>query len=124
MMLTSQVVFLSLTIGNITAHIKIVKGGVRSVASVMVRNEYIEESKRLIKAEKLFMILSPRAENHTTIYIFKHSCMKNVINFTLSKPCNKKALIQWIHGKMFGYPDEEIARFIGKNQNITSSCDY
>ncbi|MCK4644952.1 MAG: hypothetical protein KAU46_01755 [Candidatus Aminicenantes bacterium] len=93
----------------------LVKAGVRSTALVMVRNEHIEECKRFIKTENLFMVLNPRGEHHTTIYMFKHSCVENIINFTLDKPYNKKALIRWIEGKMFSYSDEEIARFMGKS---------
>jgi len=96
-------------------HATLVNADVRPVALVMARNEHIEEGKNLIKTENLFMVLNPRGENHTAIYIFKHPCVENVINFTLGKPYNRKALMQWIEGKMFGYSDEEIARFIGKN---------
>jgi hypothetical protein len=60
----------------------LVKAGVRPSALIMVRNEYVEEGKNLIKTENLFMILNPRGENHTAIYIFKYPCVENVINFT------------------------------------------
>ena len=100
------------------SHVMLINAGVRPVALLMVRNEHIEESKNLIKTENLFMVLNPRGENHTAIYIFKHPCVENVINFTLGKPYNKKALMQWIEGKMFGYPDEEIARFIGRENKV------
>ena len=104
-------------------HAMLINAGVRPVALVMVRNEHIEENKKLIKTEKLFAVLNSRGENHTAIYIFKHPCVENIINFTLDKPYNKKALMQWIEGKMFGYSDEEIVRFINlerqrKNNNI------
>ena len=104
--------FLPQIIGSIRTHVMLVKAGVRPVASVMARNEHIEECKKLIKTEKLFMVLNPRGKNHTTIYIFKHPCVENVINFTLGNPYDRKALIQWIEGKMFGYSDEEIAGFV------------
>jgi len=96
-------------------HVMLVNAGVRPVASVMVRNEHIEECKKRIKTENLFIVLNPRGENHTTIYIFKHPCVENVINFTLGKPHDRKALVQWIEGKMFGYSDEEIEKYIKRS---------
>ena len=107
-----QIDFLSLTMNSIMIHAMLVNAGVRSVASVMVRNEYIEECENRIRTENLFMVLNPRGKNHTTFYIFKHLCVENVINFTLGKPYDRKALMQWIEGKMFGYSDEEIAGFV------------
>lgn len=100
------------SMNTITTHSMLIDAGVRPVAEVMVNNEDVEKCKSFIKSENLFIVLNPRGKKHTAIYIFKHPCLENVINFTLDKPCNKKALIQWIHGKMFGYSDEEIARFI------------
>ena len=97
---------------SIMTHAMLINAGVRPVALVMVRNEHIEESKKLIKTENLFMVLNPRGENHTAIYIFKYFCIENVINFTLGKNYDRKALMQWIEGKMFGYSDEGINRFI------------
>lgn len=118
MMLTSRINFLSLTMSSIMIHIMLVNAGVRPVASVMVRNEHIEEIKKLIKTENLFMVLNPRGENHATIYIFKHSYVENVINFTLGKPHDRKALMRWIEGKMFGYSDEEIAKYVTETCNL------
>ena len=89
-----------------------IKACVRPVALMMIRNEHVEECKRFIKNENLFVVLNPRGENHAAIYIFKHPCVENVIKFTLGKSYNKRVLIKWIEGKMFGYPDEEIIKFI------------
>ena len=101
-----------MTTNSTRIHIMLVNAGVRPVALVMVRNNHIEESKNLIKTENLFMILNPRGENHTAIYIFKHHYVENIINFTLGKPHDRKALMWWMEGKMFGYSDEEIARYV------------
>lgn len=115
MISTSQIDSLSLTIGSIMTHIMLVNAGVRPIALIMVRNEHIEECKKRIKTKNLFAVLNPRGENHTAIYIFKHPCVESVINFTLGKPHNKTILMQWIEGKMFGYSDEEIEKFIRGN---------
>jgi len=93
----------------------LVNTGVRLVAEQAIQNYCVSECLGLIKKEGLQYILNPRDETHTAIYMFKYSCMKDVINFTLGKPYNKKALIHWINGKMFGYPDEEIDEYISKN---------
>ena len=94
-----------------------VEAGIRPAASVMIRNNLIKISEQRTKGEGLFITLNPRSENHTTVYIFKHSCVGNVVDFTLGRPYDKKALIQWIQGKMFGYPDEKINRFISKEKS-------
>lgn len=103
---------LSWEIGRIYTHVLLVKAGVRSVALEMVSNEHVEDCLKIIKNENLQYMLNPRGETHTSVYLFKHSCMKNVINFTLGNPHKKTALIQWIAGKMFGYGESEIDRFI------------
>lgn len=79
----------------------------------MVRNEHIKECKNRIGGEGLSFVLNPRGRDHTSIYMFRYPCVANVINFTLGRPYDRKALMHWINGKMFGYSDEEIDGFIG-----------
>ena len=100
--------------GKISTNVDLVKAGVRAVALAMVNNELLEECKGIIKKEGLFITLDSRGETHTSIYIFKHPCMENVIRFSIGLPHDKKSLIHWINGKMFGYADMEIDNFISQ----------
>jgi len=71
----------------------------------MIRNEHIKACKKRIKTENLLTILNPRGENHTNIYIFEHSYIEAVINFTLllSPPCFFKCIIPKNYYKNFKY---------------------
>lgn len=104
--------FLHLSLGSILAHILLINGRVRPVALVMVRNEHLEKCIDLIKNEGMNIILNPRGNNHTAVYIYKNSSLGHIINFALGKPYDKKTLMHWINGKMFGYSDESIEDFI------------
>jgi len=106
---------LSWEIGRIHAHIFLVKAGVRPVAEQMVQNKHIEECVKTIKKERLMHILDPRGKTHTSIYMFKQSYLKHIVNFILNRPYNEKTFRHWINGKVFGYSDEEINGFIKKH---------
>jgi len=99
-------------LSKIEVHTWIIGAEIRSVALMMVENEHVEECREFIKTESLFTVLNPRGETHTAIYIFKYPCMEDVINFTLGEFYDQKVVRRWIEGKMFGYPDEKISKFI------------
>ena len=104
------------SIGSIATHILLVNTGVRPVAEQVIQNYCVDECLKLVKKEGLQYIVFPDSETHTSIYMFKNSYLKHIINFSLNNPYNKNIVMHWIRGKMFGYSDEEIARFIEKNQ--------
>lgn len=103
---------LSWELGQIQANASLIRTGVRPVACVMICNECLDYYLKAIENENIQYILDPRGETHTSIYMYKHPCIENIINFMLNKPYDRKALMHWINGKMFGYSDEEIAKYI------------
>ena len=93
-------------------HIVLVEKEIKPVSLVMVEKEYAKSCEELVKAQDLYTVLNTRGETHTAIYVFKYPCMEDVINFTLGRLCDPKIVRRWIEGKMFGYPDEKISKFI------------
>ncbi len=89
-----------------------IEKGLRLVGLVMIENEYVESCEKFVKTQDLYTVLNLRGETHTAVYIYNRSCMEDVINFTLGRLCDLKVVRRWIEGKMFGYSDEKISKFI------------
>jgi len=97
---------------QMSRHIMLIEKEIKPVSLAMVENEYAKSCEKLVKAQDLFTAMNIRGETHTAIYVFKYPCMEDVINFTLGRLCDPKVVRRWIEGKMFGYPDEKISKFI------------
>jgi len=106
---------MSWTLGNIMTHIQFVKLGNKPVSEITIHNEFLGEVFKEIKKNKLNLICVAKGKTHTSVYIYKYSYLKHVINFSLGKSFNKKILKTWINGKMFGYSDSSINDYITKN---------
>ncbi|MFC2169909.1 hypothetical protein ACFLRM_05025 [Acidobacteriota bacterium] len=94
--------------------IYLINAGVRPIALAMVMNEHLERLLKFARDEKLFYILDPRGETHTSIYMFKHEYLKHVVNASLKRPHDEKTVVHWYAGKMFGYSDVEIKSHVEK----------
>ena len=99
-------------INQMNVHVMLIEKEARSVGLVMIENEYAKSCEEFVKTQDLYTVLNTRGETHTAIYVFKYPCMEDVINFTLGRICDPKVVRRWIEGKMFGYPDEKISKFI------------
>lgn len=97
---------------QMNGHVMLIEKEIKLVSLAMIENEYVKSCERFVKTQDLYTILNTRGETHTVIYVFKYPCMEDVINFTLGRICDPKVVRLWIEGKMFGYPDEKISKFI------------
>jgi hypothetical protein len=108
---------LSWTNGSLDANIYLVKKGVRPVAEIIVHKRYLKILMWQIKKANIFHINHICGKNHIAIYLFSHKYLKDVINFTYGKSYNKSNVIFWINGKIFGYSEHEISKYIHANNN-------
>ena len=104
--------------GTVSNETMLISAGVRPIAECSVNHRNVDECVRIIKNEGLCYMLDPDGETHTAIYIFKYPYLENIINFYIGKPYDETIWKEWIYGKMFGYSDEEIARFIARSAKI------
>lgn len=99
-------------LGSISSNIFFVKKGIRPVSQFTIRKEWVDEIIIEIKKNHLYFLKINIDENYDSLYIFKYLYLENIIKFVNSLPYNKDILNAWIDGKMFGYSDEEIERYI------------
>jgi hypothetical protein len=110
----------SWTLGIITSNITYVKCGVKPIAAVQTHNLYLENCKKEVENAGLFYAIEPKGEKHTTLYLYADDYLKNIINYILDMPYDKDILTTWVEGKMFGYSEEKIGKYIKNNYKSVS----
>lgn len=88
-----------------------VNKGLKPVAMMSIQNRYFKEAESIVKNMNGLKFHSEYLyDGWMTIYIYKHNYMLEIIKSSPDEP--KTAYEHWILGKMFGYSDEEIGKFI------------
>ena len=97
--------------GELFTYCYVVKTGSKSVVMMPIQNRYLEEAKITVEnTDGLKFYSEFLYEGGATIFIFKHDYMLEVIKNSPDEP--KTVYDHRVLGKMFGYSDEEIGRFI------------
>ena len=101
--------------GQVDIYCQDVKKEVKPLALLSVQNRYLSQIVDYVtNKEGLFVYTEDIAEGWTSVYIYKYGFMKEVI---LQVPNNPQTAYEhWILGKAFGYSDNEIANFIGRQE--------
>ena len=84
----------------------------KPAAALPVKEKYLEETKRLIKSHSLKLINKDLSQNWTTVWIYKHGHLKEIINKLQQAPESK--FDHWVLGKLFGYSEIEIGNYINQ----------
>jgi len=109
-----------LIFGELNAYCYMVNKGCKPVAIMSLQNRYVDKAKEKVeKTDGLKFYSEYLCEGWTTIYIYKHDYLLEVIKSSPSEP--KTAYDHWVLGKMFGFSDEEIGKYI-ESEFIKSSC--
>jgi hypothetical protein len=88
-----------------------VKTGCKPVAMMPIQNRYVDEIKDYVQTvDGIKFYSEPLSEGWTTIYLYKHDYMLEVIKRSPDNP--HTPFDHWVLGKMFGYSDEEIGKYI------------
>ncbi|HEY5563425.1 MAG TPA: hypothetical protein VIK72_17025 [Clostridiaceae bacterium] len=97
--------------GQLNAFCYVIKTGCKPVAMMPMQDRYLEQVKKTIEGTDGLKFYSEYlCEGWTTVYIYKHEYLLEVIKSSPSKP--KTAYDHWVLGKMFGFSDEEIGKYI------------
>ena len=95
----------------------------KPVANIPVQNRYVQEAEEMIIDNGLIFFPKFLYEGWTTIWVFKKPFMKEIIErilelFPPEQP--QTAFDHWVLGKLFGYSDEAIEKYINlKCEKIT-----
>jgi len=96
--------------GELTAYLYMVKTGCIPVAVMSLQDRHLTEAKEITKKNNLEFHSTFLYDGWSTIYIYKHDYLLEIIKSSPEKP--NTPYDHWIFGKMFGYSDEEIGKFI------------
>ena len=93
-----------------------VKAGVKPTSSIASQNRYVDSIVYIAAEEGLHGHCEYLSDEWTTIWVYKHEFLKNVIKQMPNKP--KTDYDHWVLGKAFGYSDEAIGDFIDKGYHM------
>ena len=95
--------------GHFSAHLELVRLGVRTAAEVTVHNECAPECLAKVKKERLFAHTEAMGATHTSITIFAHKHLATIIPMLSTLP---EPLLSWAYGKLYGYSEAKIGEFL------------
>jgi hypothetical protein len=103
--------------GQVSAYCEQVSAGAKLCAQLIIQNEYGEMIKTFIKKEKCKSIYFNEGKHFKVIFIYKYDFAKFIIYELVRRSKNKtpKAFEIWMSGKMFGYSDYEISKYLKKH---------
>ena len=97
--------------GQLNAFCYMVEKGCKPVAMMPLQNRYVDSARAAVgKIDSLKLYSEFLYEGWTTIYIYKHEYLLEIIKESPDEP--KTAYDHWVLGKMFGFSDEEIGKYI------------
>ncbi|HEY8803994.1 MAG TPA: hypothetical protein VIM42_02610 [Clostridium sp.] len=97
--------------GQLNAFCYMVEKGCKPVAMMSLQNRYIDKAKEIVKEiDNLKFYSEYLCEGWATIYIYKHDYLLEVIK---NSPKDHVTVYDhWVLGKMFGFSDDEIGKFV------------
>jgi hypothetical protein len=97
---------------RLSAHIDLVKRGVRSAAHLTIRKTALQEVCQVVERAGLYLHVEACGRNHSDVTLFAHLHLKRVIPALegLSEPART-----WAYGKLFGYSEDAIGKFIRRD---------
>jgi len=99
--------------GRIAVQTTLVKRGARPAADIVVLKENAAAIQKAIAEEGLHYISEACGETHIEFTVFKHPHLAEIIR-AISKQSDG-LLKHWCWGKLFGYSEREIGRYLSEN---------
>lgn len=101
--------------GKLDAYCEMVITG-KPCAMLPIQERYVMLALEIIQNHKLQGYTEPLSNNWVTIWIYKKKFMIDIIRKLPNKP--KTIYENWVIGKVFGYSDEAIERYIERGIDI------
>lgn len=104
-------------IGRLGIYLEAVSCGCKPAAAFAVHRLQVPCVLDELARSKLKWIQHQNGGHHFEFWIFEHEHMRHVINREIGLPYNRDVFGIWLNGKIFGYSEEKIARFITEQNN-------
>lgn len=102
-------------LSSVSQHCHLVKLDVRPAAHVSIRSEVVNAAIDLIRKNRLSFSIFQNCATHRELYIYRHPHLENVIRHIRKiSDKNDQAFAGWCAGKLFGYSEDAIGRWIGE----------
>lgn len=85
----------------------------KPAAYIAVKQQHVEEAAQLIASEGLRSYIEPLNDEWVTLWIYRYPHILEVIKASPNEP--QSVYDDWILGKLFGYSEEAIGEFAGKD---------
>ena len=109
------------TLGKVETYCEQVRTGTKLVASVLVNKKDIELTRHIIIREDCKALIDmTHSTDFASVFIFKYDFVKSLLEERNQRGTPKSALDNWVNGKLFGYSDYEIARWLHEHGYISS----
>ena len=102
-------------LGKLSFYIESVRNDVKPIAHISVFDLCLLDCLEDISRAKLQHIMHCKDKDTTDIYIYRYDHLKHVINRSIGKPHSEKIFSEWVNGKMFGYSENKINKYIKEN---------
>jgi len=101
--------------GQATAYCEQVRLGSRLAGAINCPQEYAEDLRGLVLREQCLAKVTLDGSGRASVWIYRYSFLEHVID-RIERPAGGRELPDafaiWASGKLFGYSDHEIARYI------------
>jgi hypothetical protein len=111
-------------IGQATIYCEQINTGAKPCAQLMFQTQYLTLIKNTIKKEKCKAIYFDEDQDFKVVFIYKYEFVKLIIDELLIKKSKKiipNGFEVWAAGKLFGYSDFEISRYLKKHGYLNKS---
>ena len=103
-------------LGHVSVYCEQVAAGSKLAAQMGIDSRWVDYVCDYVRGAGLRSLIgSRRSEDRTSVWIFKYQFVEKIIQSLSSDEDPVKETGVWSMGKLFGYSDAEIARFLGEN---------
>ena len=96
--------------GQVVAYCEQVRNGGKLAAQINCDMKYARMIEEIAVQEECRCLIESLVPGRISLWIYKHDFVAGLISFFQSVPLSEAGI--WSMGKMFGYSDDQIARFI------------
>lgn len=109
------------TLGKVEVYCEQVQAGAKLNASCLVNKRDIDIARRLIADAGLKAIIDEdHSEDFADVDIYKYEFVRALLDGLNERGAPRSAFDNWVNGKLFGYSDYEIARWLHEHGYIST----
>ncbi len=113
---------LGFVLGQTNAYLEQVIAGAKLAAQIGCSADHMADVVATIEQEQCFSIVEHRTTDRVGIWMFKHSFVRELIEALKQDATPPTAAEVWAMGKLFGYSDAEIGRYLHAHGLITGEA--